>query len=104
MMPTDPDLHAIPDMAALRAEIDALDAELITRLARRQALIDRAATIKARDGLPARIPERVDEVIANARRHATSAGIDPNLAEALWRQMIEHAIAREDAYLKGDRP
>lgn len=93
----------IPDMTALRARIDALDAELIALLAERSALIDRAARIKARDDLPARIDTRVEEVVANARRHAAAAGLDPALIEHIWRRLIDAAIDQEDRHLKGDR-
>ena len=86
------DIH---DMAALRARIDALDAQLIALLAERSTLIDRAAQIKAQVGLPARIDARVEEVAALARRRATDAGLDPDLAEGLWRLMMEHFIAQE---------
>ena len=85
----------IQDMATLRAHIDALDARLIALLAERSGLIDRAAQIKADAGLPARIADRVEQVAANARRNAAAAGYDPDLAEALWRVMMEHFIAQE---------
>lgn len=89
----------IPDMPTLREHIDALDAELVDLLARRHALIDHAARIKARDGLPARIDSRVEEVVANVRAHAGATGLDPDLIETLWRQLIEAAIVQEDRYL-----
>lgn len=94
----------IPDMTRLRAAIDILDVELATMLARRLALINRAAEIKMRDDLPARIDWRVEEVAANARRNAETVGLDPDLAEDLWRRMIEHAIAREETLMKETRP
>ena len=93
----------IPDMPSLRAHIDALDAELIALLARRSALIDRAAQIKAREGLPARIDARVEEVVANARRLAGDAGLDPALIEHIWRRLIDAAIDQEDRHLKGEQ-
>ena len=89
----------IQDMVALRARIDALDARLIALLAERSTLIDRAAQIKARVGLPARIDARVEEVAALARKRAGQAGLDPDLAEGLWRLMMEHFIAQEEAQL-----
>lgn len=89
-------LDQITDMTTLRAEIDALDRRLIALLADRTRLIDRAAQIKIGAGLPARIDARVEQVAANARREAAAAGVDPDLAEALWRMMIEHFIAQED--------
>lgn len=96
------EIDDIPDMPALRAEIDALDAQLIALFGRRSRLIDRAARIKAGSGLPARIDWRVEEVVANARRHAADAGLDPQLFENIWRQLVDSAIAQEDRHLKGD--
>lgn len=94
----------IPDMPRLRARIDALDAQLMDLMADRHALIDRAAAIKAEIGLPARIPDRVEEVVANIRRHAQDRGLDPDLYDALWRMLIEAAIAQEERLLNRDLP
>lgn len=103
---TDPatDPADIPDMTALRARIDALDAELVALLAERHGLIARAAEIKARDGLPARIDARVTEVITNAGRAAEARGLDRALIENIWAQLVEAAIAQEERHLNGDRP
>lgn len=98
---TPDEIAALPDMTALREAIDALDRELIALLARRALVIDRAAQIKLRDGLPARITPRVEQVAANARANAAAAGLDPDLAEALWRTMMEYFIAQE-ARVLGD--
>lgn len=94
----------IPDMPALRAQIDQLDEQLMALLAHRHALIDRAAQIKAGNGMPARIDARVEEVVANVRRHAEGHGLDPQLYDRLWRQLIEAAIAQEERQLNKDRP
>ncbi|MFD1794812.1 chorismate mutase [Paracoccus aurantiacus] len=92
----------IQDMTTLRSHIDALDARLIALLAERSRLIDCAARIKSREKLPARIESRVEEVAALARKRAADAGLSPDLAEALWRLMMEHFIAQEDAQLGGE--
>lgn len=94
----------IPDMPALRAQIDDLDAQLMALMARRHALIDRAAQIKSGNGMPARIDKRVEEVVANVRRHAEAHGLNPQLYDALWRQLIEAAIHQEERLLNKDRP
>lgn len=88
-----------PDMPALRAQIDALDAELVALLAERAGYIDRAIALKQANGLPARIAERVEEVVAKVRAEAAEAGLDPALAEALWRPLIDWSIEREERVL-----
>lgn len=90
------------NMAHIRAEIDRLDAALVTLLAERAAYIDRAAAIKAQIDLPARIDDRVEEVIANVRAHAAAKGLSPELAEDLWRRLVDWSIAREESHLGPD--
>ena len=86
------DCHTMPD---LRGEIDALDKSLVALLATRAGYIDRAIDLKQINGWPARIPERVEQVVTNARNCATTEGLDPDLVEGLWRQLIDWSIARE---------
>ncbi len=88
------------EMAPLRAEIDEIDRDLVALLARRVACIDRAIEIKQAAGLPARIDARVEEVVSRVRREAAACGADPDLIEALWRQIIEWSIAREERVLE----
>lgn len=90
------------DMADIRAEIDRIDAGLVRLLAERAAYIDRAAVIKAVAGLPARIPPRVEQVVANVRDHAQAHGLSPDLVEMLWRRLIDWSIAREKTRLGPD--
>ncbi len=90
-------------MAEIRAEIDRLDRELVALLARRATWIDRAAVVKRDERLPARIDARVEEVIANVRAEADAAGLDPALAEALWRRIVDWSIDREERALAVDR-
>ena len=82
-------------MVELRAEIDALDTALITLLSERSRYIDRAVTLKKQEALPARIPSRVNEVIAQIRTEAAEKDLEPDLAETLWQHLIEWSIARE---------
>ena len=89
-------------MADLRAEIDRLDEALVALFAERTAYIDRAAEIKTQVLLPARIEARVEEVVANVRRHAVAHGLPPDKIEKLWRKLIDWSIAREENRLGRD--
>ncbi len=90
-------------MAELRLEIDRVDEELVALFAQRTSFIDRAAEIKTVIGMPARIGSRVEEVVANVRRHAVAQGLPPDQIEKLWRKLIEWSIAREELVLgRGD--
>ncbi|WP_164659751.1 chorismate mutase [Tropicibacter sp. Alg240-R139] len=86
-------------MQALRVEIDKLDRHLIDLLVTRSGYIDRAAELKPGEALPARIPARVEEVVQNVRATARDKGMDPELAEQLWRILIDWSIAREECVI-----
>ena len=87
-------------MADIRAEIDRLDEELVALFAQRTAYIDRAAAIKETVGLPARIEDRVEQVVSNVRRHAVAHGLPPDKLEKLWRKLIDWSIEREEDHLR----
>ncbi len=82
-------------MTDLRREIDALDASIVELLVLRATYIDRAIELKPSEGLPARIPDRVEEVVDNVCETARDNGLDPRLVESLWRQLIDWSIDRE---------
>lgn len=89
----------ITSMTELRAEIDRIDEGLIKLLAQRAEMIDRAIEIKGANGIPARITERVEEVVTLVRKQAIDKGFDPDFAETLWRQLIDWSITREERVL-----
>lgn len=98
-MTTPPKPQDCSSMAEVRAGIDALDKTLVQLLKERAGYIDRATELKQANGWPARIPDRVEEVVANARRAAEDAGLDPDLVEQLWRPLIDWSIDREETGL-----
>ncbi len=88
------------EMAALRQKIDSIDAALVDALAERQRCIEAAADIKSRIDWPARIPPRVDEVLARVAARAKEMQLDPDLARSLWSAIIEWSIAYEERLMK----
>jgi isochorismate pyruvate lyase len=83
-------------MAELRTAIDTLDEALVALLARRQAYIERAAVLKTgREQV--RDPERIEDVVAKVVAAGKKAGLSPDIAEAVWRALIEASIAHEFA-------
>lgn len=86
-------------MDEVRAAIDALDERLMPLMAERARCIAEAARIK-NDPDVALVPWRVEEVAAHARALAGEHGIDPDLAERLWRAMMAEFIAYERALME----
>ncbi|MEU9235154.1 chorismate mutase [Streptomyces subrutilus] len=74
-------------LTEIRSLIDALDGELVDLLAQRQRLVRAAAGFKA-DERAVRAPDRAERVIAAARARAETAGLAPEVADAVWRAMV----------------
>ena len=85
-------------MEELRAAIDTLDARLVALLAVRQAYIERAAQLKTgRDQV--RDAERIEDVVAKVIAEGRRAGLSAEIAEPVWRTLIEASIRHEfDAF------
>ncbi|KAB1144772.1 chorismate mutase [Streptomyces luteolifulvus] len=74
-------------LTEIRALIDTLDGELVELLAQRQSLVRAAALLKT-DEQAVRAPDRAERVVVAARLRAESAGLSPEVAEAVWRAMV----------------
>jgi len=81
-------------MAEVRQGVDALDRLLVTILAERQRYMDAAARIKPnREAV--RDTARIEQVVANVKASARQAGLSEEIAEPVWRLLIERCIAHE---------
>ncbi len=89
-------------MDHVRTEIDQLDEQLIDLVAERFGYVDRAWQLK-NNPEDATVPWRINEVIEKVRARAEAKGIPPQLAEALWRQMIGWFIEYEMENLQKKR-
>ena len=81
-------------MDELRVAIDALDRQLVTLLARRQTYIERAAELKS-GRAQVRDPARIEDVMQKVIAAGKEAGLNPAIAEPVWRALIEASIAHE---------
>jgi len=83
-------------MIDVRQGVDALDRALVTLLAERQRYMDAAARIKPnRDAVFDQA--RIDDVVAKVLAAAEPAGLSPDIAEPVWRLLIDRCIAHEFA-------
>ena len=81
-------------LGGIRAAIDAVDADLVRLLARRESLVRQAAPLK-RDVQAVQAPGRVEQVVARARAQAAATGADPDVVERISRAMIQAFIDME---------
>jgi isochorismate pyruvate lyase len=87
------------NMEEVRAEIDRIDLSLVDLIGERFSYVDRAWQFK-RSPAEARVPWRIQQVIDKVRARAQEQGLPPELAEALWRQMIGWFIQYEEERLR----
>lgn len=83
-------------MADVRAEIDRLDRALVKLLAERQSYIERAAEIKT-DRNVVHDQARIDDVVAKVLASARREGLSEEIAEPVWRMLVDRCIAHEFA-------
>ncbi len=82
------------DMTQVRAGVDKIDAQLVELLAVRFAYMDAAARIKT-ERIAVRDEARKQQVLANVKDAARSAGISTELVGDLWELLVEASIAYE---------
>ncbi len=86
-------------MDEVRAEIDRIDQSLVDLIGERFAYVDRAWQLK-QSPAEARVPWRIQQVIDKVRARAAAKDLPPELAEALWRQMIGWFVQYEEEKLR----
>lgn len=81
-------------MSDVRAGVDSLDRELVRLLVIRQAYMKAAARIKPnREAVYDE--DRIEDVVSKVLVEANKAGLSADIAEPVWRKLIERCIAHE---------
>ncbi|MBU1209757.1 MAG: chorismate mutase [Alphaproteobacteria bacterium] len=92
------------EMVQVREAIDEIDRELVDLVAQRFGYVDRAWQLKQHGPEGAVVPWRIQQVIDRVKVRATERGLPPELAEAMWRQMIGWFIQYEEEQLARSPP
>jgi isochorismate pyruvate lyase len=86
--------EACGSMTEVREGVDALDRVLAALMAERQRYMEAAARIKrSRDEV--RDEARIADVMAKVRAAAEREGLSAEIAEPVWRLLVERCIAHE---------
>lgn len=80
----------------LRARLSALDHQLLTLMAQRQALSREVAEAKRSAGRGTRDFQREREVLLNARSNAAALDLSPDLAESVMRLLIRGSLTTQE--------
>ena len=81
-------------MLDVRKGVDALDRALVLMLAERQRDMDAAARIKI-DRHAVLDTARIEDVVTKVKAAARDAGLSEEIAEPVWRLLIDRCIAYE---------
>lgn len=87
-------------MDEVRTEIDRVDQAIVDLLGERWTYVDRMWELKRAAAAEASVPWRNREVIDKVRLRAALQGLPPEMAEALWRQIIGWGIQYQDEKLR----
>jgi chorismate mutase len=90
------------ELATIRAELDAIDSELIQIIKRRLDLGLRAASVKSKLGIPMHDPDREERAIHQAGDWARSSDLPVDEVEEIFRRLI--ALSRNlQIEVRGDQ-
>lgn len=95
------EIEVCKSLEQVRANIDRIDSEIIRLIAQRGKYVAQAAAFKNSE-TEVRDSSRVEAVVQKARKTAEQYGADPELAEAVYREMISRFISSEMSEYKGD--
>ena len=80
----------------LRNRLSAIDRQIVSLTAERQAVVDEIGAVKRASGRPTRDFAREKQVIETARAQALELGLPPRLAESLMRLLIESSLTKQE--------
>jgi chorismate mutase-like protein len=86
----------------LRSELERIDAELVELLARRFRVVQGVAEVKAVEGIPVVLPDRIAHVQALVAELAKQHGLDPAVAQRIYSHIIDEAIGLENRHIAKD--
>lgn len=81
-------------MKKIRKEIDLIDKELVSLLAKRQRCVEMAALTKNERSQVVDL-ERIEEIIDKVKEASSSSGLSKTIAEPLWRKLMDLSIEHE---------
>lgn len=81
----------------LRDEIDDIDSQLVSLLAKRLAVTTKVGALKSAEGVPIFAPEREASLISKRREQAEEAGLSGDLIEDVLRRLMRDSYVSQDA-------
>jgi len=93
-------LRLLDELTKIREEIDVVDKEIVETLAKRFKLVEKISRIKSKYGLPLEDAKRERVVLDRVKVLAESLGVNPSLAEEIFKTIIK-ACKKHEKLLMG---
>jgi isochorismate pyruvate lyase len=87
------------DLGEIRKEIDDIDQQVITLLGQRFAYVKAASKFKISE-TSVKAPERFRNMLLARRAWAEAAGLNPDVIEKMYQDLVNHFIEEEVKYWK----
>ncbi|OOE45201.1 bifunctional chorismate mutase/prephenate dehydrogenase [Salinivibrio kushneri] len=86
----------VAELSRLRDQIDDVDKQMVSLLARRLELVAEVGEVKSQHGLPIYAPDREAAMLASRRQEAQSQGVPPDLIEDVLRRTMRESYSSEN--------
>jgi isochorismate pyruvate lyase len=86
----------------IRTEIDRIDRQIVALIGERAGYVQAAAKFKVSTA-DVRAAERFEAMMRQRRAWAEEQGLDPDMVEKLYRDMVNHFIRQEMAHWKQEQ-
>jgi chorismate mutase len=88
----------LPELEALRKEIDSIDARMVALIGERFACTDRVGQLKSEHRLPAVDATREAQQMARFETLAREHGIKPELVQRLFRLIVDEVVDKHKKF------
>src|SRR5690349_151228 len=87
------------DIKDIRMEIDRIDSQIVSAIAERKLYVQAASKFKTSE-TAVKAPERLAAMLQQRRCWAEERGLNPDVIEKLFKDLVQHFIQEELAHWK----
>ncbi|MFO7556892.1 MAG: prephenate dehydrogenase/arogenate dehydrogenase family protein, partial [Desulfobacterales bacterium] len=95
--PTSPNVEQ--ELERLRLRLDAIDQQIVSLLAKRQAEVEHVVRLKKAHNIPVYHPAREENLISQRRDQGSEAGLDPDYVEEIYRRILRQSRVEQTAQM-----
>ena len=85
----------MPDIEALRSQIDSIDIQLLQLISRRNMVAAQIGECKRMCGMPVEQPERFQQVLQSLTARAAKINVSEQCVRHVWEALQQEAINRQ---------